>query len=383
MNSKKSFFDIPENITYLNGGYMSPLLKTVADAGCNGVELKLRPWEFSDTDFFENRLILKQRFAQLIDAKKASFTAIIPSVSYGMANAARNIRFDKGDEIVVIDEQFPSNVYIWQEVARETNAVIKTVNAPEVKLNRGKLWNEKLLNTISAKTRVVTIPQVHWADGTLFKLEAIREACDQYGAKLIIDGTQSIGAYPFSVQKIRPDALICGGYKWLLGPYSIGMAYYNETFHEGRPIEENWMNRLHSEDFGNLVKYQSHYQPDAGKFNVGESSNFILVPMFIKAIEQLLEWQPSEIQKYCMRITKKAIQQIENNGCFVEVDNFRANHLFGVFLQPGRDLENIKHRLKEQKVFVSYRGNAIRISPNVYNSDNDLLKFTEILTAHL
>jgi len=73
---------------------------------------------------------------------------------------------------------------------------------------------------------------------------------------LIIDGIQSIGTLPFSVKEIQPDALICAGYKWLLGPYSIGLAYYSDTFANGFPIEENWINRKNSEDFGGLVNYE-------------------------------------------------------------------------------------------------------------------------------
>jgi selenocysteine lyase/cysteine desulfurase len=383
MNSKKHLFDIPENITYLNGAYMSPLLKTIAETGYKGVARKLHPWELSDTDFFEDRALLRTRFSALIDAPKAADTAIIPSVSYGMANAARNINFKAGDEIILIEEQFPSNVYIWQEVANENKAVIKTIPAPKIGKGRGKRWNEKLLNGISHKTKVVAVPQVHWADGTLFNLNDIRQACDIYEALLIIDGTQSIGAYPFSIKSIRPDALICGGYKWMLGPYSLGMAYYGESFHQGMPIEENWMNRLYSEDFSKLVQYQEQYQPHAGKFNMGESSNFILVPMLIKAIEQLLEWTPEAIQDYCGKLSKTAIATLKEKGCFIESDHYRGHHLFGVFLPAESDFKDLKKHLIQEQVFVSYRGDAIRVSPNVYNSEEHLLKLSSIIQQYL
>lgn len=383
MKSQKHLFDIPSNITYLNGAYMSPLLKTIAEAGYKGVDRKIRPWELSDTDFFKDRAVLKQKFATLIGASNASYTAIIPSVSYGIANAANNIDFKSGDEIILLDEQFPSNVYSWQQVAKTHNLLIKTIDAPPLQKGRGKIWNEWLLNAISSKTKVVALPQVHWADGTLFSLEAIREACDTNNALLIIDGTQSIGAYPFSVKNIQPDALICGGYKWMLGPYALGMAYYNEKFHHGNPIEENWMNRLHSENFKELTKYQEQYQPDAGRFNMGESSNFILVPMLIKAIEQLLEWSPEAIQTYCKKISKKAIDNLTESGCFIETATNRANHLFGIFLPQGSDFKNLKAKLLQEHIYVSYRGNAIRVSPNVYNTEEDLLKLSAVIKQHL
>ena len=104
---------------------------------------------------------------------------------------------------------------------------------------------------------------IHWADGTLFDLKAIRQRTRDVGALLIIDGTQSIGALPFDIQEIQPDALICAGYKWLMGPYSLGLAYLGEFFDEGIPIEENWKNRHNSHHFARLVNYEDKYQPHA------------------------------------------------------------------------------------------------------------------------
>ncbi|MEQ9007935.1 MAG: aminotransferase, partial [Ekhidna sp.] len=112
---------------------------------------------------------------------------------------------------------------------------------------------------------------------------------------------------PYSVKEIRPDALICAGYKWLMGPYSIGLAYYGAAFDGGEPIEENWINRLNSEDFSNLVNYQPEYQEMALRYEVGEHSNFILVPMLHQAIRQILNWQPDNIQVYTQELLREAI----------------------------------------------------------------------------
>jgi len=242
MQHQKHLFELSEEITYLNGAYMSPQLTSVTEIGLQSVQRKARPNEVLPEDFFNQKEILKQRFASLIHAPDYKNTAIIPSVSYGIANAANNVPIKKGDEILLVDEQFPSNVYIWQEVAKKKDATIKIIKPPEGSENRGKLWNENILKAITKKTAVVAMAQVHWADGTLFDLKTIRQKTKSVHAMLIIDGTQSIGAFPFSIQKIEPDALICGGYKWLLGPYSLGMAYYSDTFNDGTPIEHNWMN---------------------------------------------------------------------------------------------------------------------------------------------
>ena len=375
MKHQKHLFSLPEDVTYINGAYMSPQLKSVTEIGLESVIRKNNPTAIAPSDFFTNRTIIKQRFASLIDAPDYQNCAIIPSVSYGIATAVKNISLQKGDEILLIDEQFPSNVYAWREKANRTGAQIQIVTPPDTFENRGKRWNEKILEAINSKTKVVAMGHIHWADGTLFDLVTIRKRAHEVGAKLIIDGTQSIGALPFSVKEIQPDALIAGGYKWLLGPYSIGMAYYADTFNDGQPLEYNWINRKNSEDFSQLVNYQDEYQPKADRFSVGESSNFILVPMQIRAIEQLLEWGIQNIQDYCASISSKAIQELRAKGCFIEDENYRSKHLFGVYLPDHLTMDTVKKRFRESGISVGIRGDAIRVAPHLYNTEADFEKF--------
>lgn len=375
MKHQKHLFSLPDNITYINGAYMSPQLKSVAEIGLESVLRKNNPTAISQADFFTHRTIVKQRFASLIDAPDPQNCAIIPSVSYGIATVAKNIALQQGDEILLIDEQFPSNVYAWREKVNATNAIINIVSPPNTFENRGKKWNEKILEAINENTKVVAMGHIHWADGTLFDLIAIRKKAHEVGAKLIIDGTQSVGALPFSVKEIQPDALIVGGYKWLLGPYSIGMAYYADSFNDGQPLEYNWINRKNSEDFSQLINYQDEYQPKADRFCVGESSNFILVPMQIRAIEQLLDWGVQHIQDYCERISSKAIEQLQAKGCFIEEAEYRSKHLFGVYLPDHIKMDAVKDRFRESGISVGIRGKAIRVAPHVYNTAEDFEKF--------
>ncbi len=356
---------------------MSPQLKSVSEVGLASVIQKAKPYTITPEDFFNQKEILKQRFAQLIDAPDYKNTAIIPSVSYGIANAANNVPIKKGDEILLVDEQFPSNVYVWQEVAHKKEAIIRVIKPPKEFKNRGAIWNQNICDAITQKTAVVAMCHAHWADGTLFDLKAIREKTKLVNAMLVLDGTQSIGALPFSVREIKPDALICGGYKWLLGPYSSGMAYYSDAFNNGTPIEHNWMNRYNSQDFSGLTQYEDRYQEKAARYSVGESSNFILTPMLIRAIEQLLEWSPKSIQQYCSTISKNAIEQLRGLGCFIEDDRHRGHHLFGIYLPDHININSIKEKLKQENIFVSFRGNAIRVSPHLYNTELDFDRLVE------
>lgn len=383
MQNQAHLFSLPADCTYLNGAYMSPLLNSVAKIGQENLLKKQNPTQISGADFFIHTKTLKQKFAQLIELDDYEQIAVIPSVSYGMATVANNIVLKSGDEIVLLQEQFPSNVYVWQKLADKYGAKIVFVAAPKIEKNRAQLWNNAVLKAINSKTAIVALPQNHWADGTLFDLIAIRKKSSAHHALLIIDGTQSVGALPFSVAKIQPDALICAGYKWLLGAYGLGLAYYSKNFNQGNPIEENWINRSNSEDFTGLVNYESRYQPKAGRYNMGELSNFVYTPMLTAAIEQILEWKPQNIQDYCQKISAKAVNELQSLGCFIEDEAFRAKHLFGIYLPDTIDVDNLKANFNKHKIFVSFRGKAIRVSPNVYNTkadfDNLVTCFKEVI----
>ena len=206
---------------------------------------------------------------------------------------------------------------------------------------------------------------------TIFDLKKIREKCSSVGALLIIDGTQSVGALPFDVQEIRPDALICAGYKWLMGPYSIGLAYYGPYFDTGQPIEENWINRKDSEQFSGLVNYQPEYHSKAARYSVGEQSNFVLIPMQNEAIRQLNEWGVENIQNYCKSISSEFSERVHSLGFTIENEKDRCGHLFGIRVPNNLEIKRLKSTLEANKIYVSVRGTAVRISPHVYNTKAD------------
>jgi selenocysteine lyase/cysteine desulfurase len=383
LTCKASKFSLPRQVTYLNCSYMSPLLKKTEKKGITALRLKRNPVDIQPQDFYSTCKELRAAFARLINVPDPQRIAIIPSVSYGMATVAKNISLKKGGEILIASEQFPSNVYSWRTLAQETGARLIAM-APGTDLSsRGKQWNTKILESINASTQLVAISHTHWADGTKFDLEQIREKTNEVGALLIVDGTQSVGALPFDASRIKPDALICAGYKWLLGPYSLGVAYYGERFTNGKPLEENWISRLKSEDFSALVNYQDEYQPGALRYDAGERSNFILVPMLLDSISQLNRWGVANIQEYCKAISADTIARLREDGFWVEDENFRGSHLFGIRIPAKCNIEEIKRSFLKEKIYVSFRGDAIRVSPNVYNDERDMRKLYKVLRKNL
>ena len=371
LTNQSHLFNLPDDIAYLNCAYMSPMLRSVAELGVHAIYRKDDPTTIKPDDFFANGRALRAEFAKLIEVDNPDHCAVIPSVSYGMATVANNLKAGKGDNIILTDEQFPSNVYAWHQVAQDRGIELRVVTPPTGE-NRGKNWNQQLLEAINEQTKLVTLGHVHWADGTLFDLKAIRQRTKEVGAALVIDGTQSIGALPFSVKDFEPDAVIVAGYKWLMGPYSLGVAYYGEYFSDGQPIENNWMNRLHSENFAGLVNYQEAYQPGSLRYEVGESANFVLSPMLTEALKQVNAWGPANIQQYCGALIGPYLDELIGMGFQVESPEYRGNHLVGIRLPEHLSLEKVKEYFTANQVFLSYRGNSIRMAPNVYNSEKDM-----------
>jgi selenocysteine lyase/cysteine desulfurase len=221
----------------------------------------------------------------------------------------------------------------------------------------------------------------HWADGTLFDLAAVRARTSDVGAALVIDGTQTVGALPFDVATIAPDALVCAGYKTLQGPYGIALGWFGPRYDDGTPLEDNWAPRTGSEDFSALVDYSETYRPKALRYDVGERSNFVSVPMMSAALDLLLEWTPAAVQEYCRQLVEMPLREVAELGYRVEEPALRTSNLFGIRPPPGVDPAKIRAALAERRVAVSVRGDAVRVSPSVYNEPDDLAALVEALAA--
>lgn len=356
---------------------MGPLPRASQQDGIAAIARKGNPSTIVAADFFTEASDARQLFARLINADAAR-VAIIPAASYGLATVARNTSLAAGQNVVVVGEDFPSNIYTWRKATKQSASELRVVPPPSGN-RRGAEWNSRLLEAIDRNTAVVAIPQVHWTDGTRFDLIAIGRAARNAGAALIVDGTQSVGALPFDVETIQPDALICAGYKWLLGPYSISAAYFGARYDRGEPIEENWIARRGSEDFQRLIDYQDEYAPGAIRYDGGERSNFILLPMFIAALRLILEMTPERIQQYCERLIDEPIERARELGFTVEDAQWRGAHLFGLRVPERLDLKRLHHALHARNVVASLRGSALRVSPNVYNTPDDLDALVQVL----
>jgi selenocysteine lyase/cysteine desulfurase len=371
MKCQKNLFQLPDGIHYLNCAYMSPLLKSVEERGIEGIRRKRNPVSIKPGDFFTGVVGVRQKFARMVRCDPAQ-VAVMPSVSYGMNSVIRNIPCEKGQHALTLSEEFPSCYYTAQRWCSDHGTELRVVARREDIPRRGSDWNERILEAISSDTAFVVMASVHWMNGTKFDLEKIGARCREVGAKLIVDGSQSVGALPIDVKKAHIDALICAAYKWLMGPYSTALSYIHKDFNDGIPLEESWMTRPNAEHFGRLTNYVEGYKPGAVRFDVGQSSNFVFLPMLDEALGQLLEWGVEDIQEYGRTLGAPLIEHFLNSGTTMDDQAHRAHHLMGLQLPEGTHGEVLLNELQSRNVYVSLRGNNIRISINVFNNEEDI-----------
>jgi selenocysteine lyase/cysteine desulfurase len=377
---QRAAFDIPADVAYFNCAYMSPLAHRVVAAGERGVRRKARPWRIVPEDFFTEVERVRARFGELIGAD-AEGVAVVPSASYAIALAARNLPLARGESILVLDGQFPSNVYAWRERAGEARAQVVTVPRP----GDGD-WTRVVLERLRPGVAIAALPHCHWTDGARLDLESIARRCRDTGTRLVLDLTQSAGAMPFDCERVRPDFVACAGYKWLLGPYSLGCLYVAPPWREGTPLERGWMARAGAEDFASLVDYRDRYRDGARRFDVGETSNFVLVPMLNEALAMLLEWQVPRIAATLAARNAALAAQGADLGLEVLPEPLRAPHFLGLRLPrggaPGRP-GRIAAVLGGAGVHVSVRGDCVRVTGHLYNTPLDEERLLDALSVAL
>ncbi len=369
----RELFDIPDDVTYLNCAYMSPLAIPVLAAGEAGMRRKTQPWQIRPADFFDETERCRERVARLVNARAAD-VAVVPSVSYGITQAAANLPLARGERIVVLDEQFPSNVFPWRELARRQGGSVVTVPRPA---SGG--WTQSVLDELESGTvRIAALPHCHWTDGALLDLTAIAECCRRRQVSLVLDVTQSLGALPLDFAEIQPAYLVCATYKWLLGPYSMAFVVAREDMQSGTPLDHSWIIRKNAEDFRGLVRYEEALQDGARRYDVGERANFALMPMAIAALDLVLAADPAAIQATLSAYTAQIEAEARQMGLTAASEPERAGHFLGIRFPRGLPAD-VLDVLGGRGIHVSARGDSLRVTPHLYNVEQDRQRFCQAL----
>ena len=150
----------------------------------------------------------------VIWTRNASESLNLVAYSWGEANV------HEGDEILLTPMEHHSNLVPWQELARRKNAVIKFIPM----LENGTLAMDRVDELITERTVLVSAVHMSNALGTINPVRELAKKAHNMGAKILVDGAQSVPHMPTDVQELNCDFLVFSGHK-MLGPTGIGALY--------------------------------------------------------------------------------------------------------------------------------------------------------------
>lgn len=372
----RSLFDIPPGVAYLNAASKSAIPLAALEAGRTGVGAKAQPWTIDEPARYTQADHVRALFAGLIGAT-AEDIAIHPAASYGIATAARQLSPVAGSEIILLEGQFPSNVYAWRRLAAENDAVIVTVPTPA-----DGDWTTAVLAVITEKTAIAALPPVHWVDGTVLDLEKVGGALKAVDAAFVVDATQWIGVQPLDVAAIQADFVVCAAYKWLLGPYGMSLMYAAPEYQNGVPLEEHLFNKGGVASITGGLGYTDDFSAGAMRYDAGEYLNLITIPMLEASLQQITAWGAANIGAQIAPVTARIAEGAQTLGLNVAPAAARCPHIITIARDGGFPTDAVP-KLDALGVYVSARGGHIRVSPYIFNDENDADRFLNALESVL
>lgn len=370
-------FDIPRDICYLNAAYMTPQPRRVLEAAIRGATRRSEPWQITPPDFFKEVEALRSLFARQVGCSSDNI-AIVPSAGYGVSCATANLSTRRGDLILALNDQFPSNYYAWRRQALASEAEFHIVNK-----EAGQSWAEALLEAIEIcgdDIAIATLEGHHWASAEFVDLEVVIPALRDIGARVVLDLTQTIGAYPIDISRLAPDFMVAAGYKWQFCPYGVAFLYVDDRYFDGVPIEEAWMDRDGAEDFSRLAEFTDLYQPGARRFDMSAKSSFSNIAGALAALRLLEEWGIDTISGTLAVTNDRIAGILARHGFETTAADGRAPHFQGARL-PATDPRMLAARVVDKGVYASVRGDHLRVAPHLYTGNEDLARFDDALGA--
>ena len=323
--SQRHLFDMPREICYLNAAAWSPLPLIAVEAGRIGAARKARPWELADS--FQQTQIERARSAaaQLINAEPDD-VALISSVGYGVSTAAKVLDLPSGSRILVLDRDHTSPVLEW--MAR--------------------------------------------ADEGLIDLERVQAALRPQGGQLLVDATHAAAVEDLDVARLDPDFLIFPTYKWLLGPYGRAFLYIAKRHQNGIPLEQTSYGRKRVQSTDKVYFSDLDYVDNARRFDMGERDFFVSLDVAATSMELILSWGLEAIRERLAMLTTEIETGLRADDVPVHMlrRDLRAPNILSLGFPNGMP-EDLPERLAAARVYAAVRLGRLRISPHVYNNEED------------
>jgi selenocysteine lyase/cysteine desulfurase len=316
----------------------------------------------------------------LINADPADI-ALISSVSYGVATAAKLLTIERGARVMVLENDHSSPVLEWQARADAQGFTVETVPQPD-----DADWTSAVLAAIERSgappVGLASISSLHWSDGGLIDLEKVAAALRRQGAMFVVDATQSAGVLTIDVTTLDPDFVIFPTYKWLLGPYGRAFLYVAKRHQGGVPLEQTSYGRREVRADNNVYYADVRYVADAHRFDMGERDYFISMEMASTSMEIVEQWGGAAVAQRVSMLTARIAEGVRGLGLNVPKAQLRAPHILSLGFKEGMPA-GLVEALATEGIYVAARLGRMRISPHVYNDEADCDRFVAAMTRRL
>jgi selenocysteine lyase/cysteine desulfurase len=379
--SQRGLFDIPRDICYLNAASWSPLPLAVQEAGRVGVARKGQPWLIDPELPAAKYERARGAAARLIKAD-AEDVALVSSVSYGVAAAAKALTVPARTRVLVLEDDHSSAVLEWTARAASGGFTVESVPRPD-----DGDWTTAVLAAIArpgaARVALASISSVHWSDGGVIDMVRVAAALRGGGAALLVDATHAVGVMEIDVARLDPDFLVFPTYKWLLGPYGRAFLYIARRHQDGVPLEQTSYGRRAIASEGEVYYRDTAFVSGARRFDMGERDHFISLGMAAVGMELLAQWGCDAVAARLRRLTARLAEGLHDcRGVSVPDPAVRAPHIVSLAFADGMP-EGLIARLAAEHCYVAPRIGRMRISPHVYNDEEDVDRFVAALRRNL
>jgi cysteine desulfurase / selenocysteine lyase len=363
-------FPLDNDIIYLNHAAMSPLPKRTAEAVQQFVLENITQGGKNYAKWEKHETFLREQLCQLLNAPTNADIALLKNTSEALSVVAYGLTWQKGDNVVISNQEFPSNRIVWESLQSQgvivRQADISDTNDPEA----------ALLAQVDEKTRLIAISAVQYASGLRMDLEKIGAFCQTHQILFCVDVIQSLGALQLDVQAIQADFVMADGHKWLLGPEGLAVFYCKAEQREKLQLKQyGWHNVDNPYDFDAKTWTLA---TDARRFECG-SPNMLGIHALSASLSLLAEVGMPTIEQQVLENTQYLLNALTPSPQIEILSPQQPNRYAGIvtFRHRQIDAKTWYHQLREQGVICAQRGGGIRFSPHFYTPREKLDKAIE------
>ena len=367
----KNEFSLEDDVTYLNSASVGPLPIRSHRTMNEFYQLAGKtPWrvDYSVDKAFNE---IRELGAKLVGADASGMT-IGYTTGYGSILAANGLHFDPGDEVILADNDFPSNIYAWS-AARDRGATLRFAKSSD-----GTITAQSIADQVSGKTKVIAVSFVQYYNGAKLPLEEISRIAQDCGAYLVVDGIQGVGPEPINCHELKIDLLSAGAQKWLLGPAGIGILYVSPRLRDALgPVARSWRS-VRWDDFTDLFHYDKAPFEDARRFSFGTMPMAHVVGLR-ESLALLDELGAERIHRHCRALMDRLIDALSGAPGYRIVSPLEERERSAILSFTSDDYEQVFDRLISERVICVKREGAIRVSVYIYNTVADIDRLIALL----